>query len=43
MVSVLDSGVSGPGLIPGLGHYAVFFGKTLKLSWCLSQSLNPGI
>ena len=29
MVSVLDSGGSGPGSSPGWGHCAVFLGKTL--------------
>ena len=29
MVSDLDSGSSGPGSSPGLGHCVVFFGKTL--------------
>ena len=31
MVSVLDSGVSGLGSIPGQGHCVVFLGKTLYL------------
>ena len=35
MVSVLDSGVSGPGSSPSWGHCVVFLGKTL-LSQCLS-------
>ena len=29
MVSALDSGVSGPGSSPGLGHCVVILGKTL--------------
>ena len=29
MVSVLNSGLSGPGLGPGQGHCVVFLGKTL--------------
>ena len=29
MVSVLDSGASGPGSGPGRGHCVVFLGKTL--------------
>ena len=29
MVSVLDSGASGPGSGPGGGHCVVFLGKTL--------------
>ena len=29
MVSVLDSGLSGPGSGPGRGHCVVFLGKTL--------------
>ena len=29
MVSVLDSGSSGPGSGPGRGHCVVFLGKTL--------------
>lgn len=29
MVSVLNSGSSGPGLSPGQGHCVVFLGKTL--------------
>ena len=31
MVSTLDSGSSGPGSSPGLGHCIVFSGKTLSL------------
>ena len=29
MVSALDSGVNGPGLSAGQGHYVLFLGKTL--------------
>ena len=29
MVSALDTGASGTGLSPGLGHCVVFLGKTL--------------
>ena len=29
MISVLDSGSSGPGSCPGRGHCVVFLGKTL--------------
>ena len=32
MVSVLDSGLSGPGSSPGRGHCVVFLGKTVPLS-----------
>ena len=39
MVSVLDSGVSGPGLSPGQGHCVVFLGKTL---YSHSASLGTG-
>ena len=39
MVSVLDSGVSGPGSNPGRGHCVVFLGKTL---YSHSASLHPG-
>ena len=39
-VSVLISGVSGPGSSPGRGHCVVFLGKTLNSH---SASLNPGV
>ena len=32
MVSMLNSGASGPGLSPGQGHCVVFLGKTLPLT-----------
>ena len=38
MVSVLDSGSSGPGLRPGRGHCVVFLGKTL---YSHGASLHP--
>ena len=40
MVSVLNSGSSGPGLSPGRGHCIVFLGKTL---YSHSASLHPSI
>ena len=40
MVSVLDSGESGPGSSPNLGHCVVFLGKTL---YSHSASLHPGV
>ena len=40
MVSVLDSGSSGPGSSPGWGHCVVFLGKTL---YSHSASLHPGV
>ena len=41
MVSVLDSGTSGPGSSPGLGHCdSVFLGKTL---YSHSASLHPRV
>jgi len=40
MVSVLDSGSSGPGSSPGRGHCVVFLGKTL---YSHSVSLHPGV
>ena len=40
MVSVLDSGSSGPGSDPGREHCVVFLGKTL---YSHSASLHPGI
>ena len=40
MVSVLDSGLSGPGLSPGQGHCVVFLGKTL---YSHNASLHPGV
>ena len=40
MVSPLDSGASGPGSSPGLGHCVVFLGKTLHSH---SVSLHPGV
>ena len=39
MVSALDSGWSGPGLIPGQGHCLVFLGKTLTLTVPLSTEV----
>ena len=39
MVSVLDSGLRGPGSSPGWGHCVVFFSKTL---FSHSASLHPG-
>ena len=38
MVSVLDSGASGPGSGPGQGHCVVFLGKTL---YSRGASLTP--
>ena len=40
MVSVLDSGLSGPGSSPGQGHCVVFLGKTL---YSHSAYLHPGV
>ena len=40
MVSALVSGLSGPGVSPGLGHCFVFLGKT-RISH--SASLYPGV
>ena len=40
MVSVLDSGMSGPGSSPGRGHCVVFLGKTF---YSHSASLHPGV
>ena len=40
MLSVLDSGSSGPGLGPGQGDCVVFLGKTL---YSLGASLHPGV
>ena len=40
MVSVLDSGASGPGSGPGRGHCVVFLGKTL---YSHGASLHPGV
>ena len=40
MVSVLNSGLSGPGSSPGQGHCVVFPGKTL---YPHSASLCPGV
>ena len=40
MVSVLNSGSSGPGSSPGQGHCVVFLGKTL---YSHSASLHPGV
>ena len=40
MVSALDSGASGPGSSPGLGHCVVFLGKTL---YSHGASLHPGV
>ena len=42
MVSVLDSGSSGPGLGPGRGHCVVcVLGQDTLLSRCLT--LHPGV
>ena len=40
VVSVLDSGASGPGSGPGWGHCVVFLGKTL---YSHGASLHPGV
>ena len=40
MVSVLNSGLSGPGPSPGQGYCVVFLGKTL---YSHSASLCPGV
>ena len=40
MVSVLDSGSSGPGTGPGRGHCVVFLKKTL---YSHGASLHPGV
>ena len=40
MVSLLDSGSSGPGLGPGRGHCVVYLGKTL---YSHGASLHPGV
>ena len=40
MVSVLNSGSSGPGSGPGLGYCVVFLGKTL---YSHGASLHPGV
>ena len=40
MVSVLDSGSSGPGSCPGRGHSVVFLGKTL---YSHGASLHAGV
>ena len=40
MVSVLDSGLGGPGSSPGRGHCVVCLGKTL---YAHSASLHPGV
>ena len=40
MVSVLDSGLSGPGSTPGQGHCVVFLGKTPHSH---GASLHPGV
>ena len=40
MVSVLDSGSSGPGSGPGRGHCVVFLRKTL---YSHGASLHPGV
>ena len=39
MVSALDSGLSGPGSGPGLGHCVVFLGKKL---YSHGASVQPG-
>ena len=40
MVSALDSGSSGLGSGPGLGHCVAFLGKTL---YSHSASIHPGV
>ena len=40
MVSVLEPGVSCPGLSPGSGHYVLFLGKRLYFH---STSLHPSV
>ena len=40
MVSVMDSGSSGPGLSSGRGYCVVFLGKTL---YSHGASLHPGV
>ena len=40
MVSVLNSGSSGPGSSPGRGHCVLYLGKTLNMI-VLSQCLSP--
>ena len=40
MISALDSGASGPGSSPDLGHYGEFLGKTL---YSHIASLHPGM
>ena len=40
MVSALDSGASGLGSSPGLGHRVVLLGKTL---YSHGASLHPGV
>ena len=40
LISVLASGVSGPGSNPGQGHCVVFLGKTLHSH---GASLRPGV
>ena len=40
MVSVVNSGLGGPGSSPGWGHCVVFLGKTL---YSHSASLHPGV
>ena len=40
MVSVLDSGLGGPGSSPGRGHCVVCLAKTL---YAHSASLHPGV
>ena len=40
MVSVLDSGASGPGSSPSRAHCVVFLGETLNSH---SASLHPGV
>ena len=43
MVSVLDSGSSGPGSRPGRGHCVVFLGKTLYSHGAsLHRRINAG-
>ena len=40
LVTVLDSGLSGPGSGPGWGHCVVFLGKTV---YSHGASLHPGV
>ena len=42
MVSALDSGSSGPGSSPGLGHCVVFLASHFTLTVPLSTQYNRG-